>query len=397
MKAILPCLPFSRCVAFVALLGACATSTTAEREPERSSERNDASSNPASGSGGETEDAQANANSLGQLYLDWDEVPLITQHTGAYGWEVLQSYMREHVNIAEWKSNNPKLSLFMYFETAGAYAESTDATWPSGLPYQWVRSNHPDWLVKDGSGREITFWGGDLHLYDVGNRDYQDEWARRAIDYARTGGFNGIFGDDVNMGESFRPSWSATPAKYQTDLAWTQAVESFLENVSAKLKAAGIGFVPNVASAWNSDRATQVRWAKLAGAYGREHYQSWQGDGDLLGGADWAWMSSLHRDVEAAGIPFFAYPHGGGSQAADKMRYTRSTFLLWHDPALGGSFAYSTGGGPETGRDPYHAAWTFDLGAPSGPATEPSPGVWTRSFAKGKIVVDSNAKTAVVQ
>ncbi|WP_394841888.1 putative glycoside hydrolase family 15 protein [Pendulispora brunnea] len=391
---------FPRYVAFAALvgsLGACSTSTTPERNEPGS--RNDASSNPppADKPGPGNENAQASANSLGQLYFDWDEVSLITQHTGAYGWEVIQSYMRDHVDIAQLKSNNPDLRLFMYWETAGAYAETTDAKWPSGMPYQWVRANHPDWIVKDGSGRDVTFWDGALHLYDVGNRDYQDEWARRAIDYARSGGFYGIFGDDVNVGESFRSSWSAVPAKYSTDAKWTQAVESFLQNVSPKLKDAGLAFVPNVASAWNSDRATQVRWAKLAGGYGREHYQSWQGDDQLLGGADWAWMSALHRDVEAAGIPFFAYPHGGGSQATDKMRYTRASFLLWHDPALGGSFAYSTGGGPETGKDPYNAAWTFDLGAPSGPAVEQPSGVWTRTFAKGKIVVNSNTKTATVQ
>lgn len=341
--------------------------------------------------------AAATTSSLGQFYLDWEEVPLITSHTGTYAWQVIQSYMREHVDLAQLEAANPDMRLFMYFETAGAYADATDSTWPSGMPYQWVKANHPDWIVKDRAGKDITFWGGDLHLYDVGNPAYQDEWARRAIDYAQSAGFHGIFGDDVNVGESFRDSWSAVPAKYQTNEAWTQAVESFLNNVTPKLKAAGLTFVPNVASAWNSDRATQVRWATLAGAYGREHYQSWQGDTQLLGGADWAWMAALHRDIAAAGIPIYAFPHGGGAQATAKMRYTRYSYLLWHEPSLGGGFAYSTGGGPDSGADPYNAAWAVDLGAPSGPAVQQSTGVWTRQFANGKIVVDSNAKTAALQ
>ncbi|WP_394828313.1 putative glycoside hydrolase [Pendulispora albinea] len=339
----------------------------------------------------------ASTNSLGQLYLDWDERSLITQHAGAYSWEVLQSYMRDHIDLAQLKANNPNMRLFMYFETAGAYDETPDATWPSGMPYQWVKANHPDWILKDGAGKDITFWNGSLHLYDVGNPAYQDEWAKRAVDYARSGGFHGVFGDDVNMGESFLTSWSGTSSKYASNIAWTRAVESFLERVSPKLKSAGITFMPNVASLYDSDRATQVRWAKLAGAYAREHYQSWSADTELLGGAMWAWMASLHRDIVAAGIPFYAFPHGGGAQATDKMRYTRASFLLWHESSVGGGFAYSTGGGPQTGRDPYNSAWTFDLGAPKGAAVEQPKGVWTRSFAQGKVVVDSNTKKATIR
>lgn len=343
---------------------------------------------------------------VGQLYLDYAEVPLITQHSGTYSWMVVQSYMRVHVDIPRLKAANPGMRLFMYFETAGAYdLPPSEEPWPSGMSYRWVKANHPDWILKDRSGRPITFWGGDLHLYDVGNKAYQDEWARRAIDYAKTGGFDGVFADDVNMGESFRSSWSAASAKYPTDLSWTQATESFIKNVAPKLKAAGIALVPNVASAWNSDRATQVRWGQLAGAYAREHYQSWPsgdapGENDinkgLLGGADWAWMAALHRDIVQAKIPFYAFPHAGGWQATNKMRYTRASYLLWYDPTVTGAYAYATGGGPDTGRDPHNAEWLFDLGAPTGVAVQRSPGVWARSFARGTIVVDSNAKTATV-
>ncbi|GAM23646.1 hypothetical protein SAMD00019534_068210 [Acytostelium subglobosum LB1] len=317
----------------------------------------------------------SNANSLGQFYLDYSEVSLITQHAGVYAWEVIQSYMRDHVNIANLKATNPKMRLFMYFETAGAYAETTDATWPSGMGYQWVKANHPEWIVKDGNGNDITFWGGSLHLYDVGNQAYQDEWATQAINYAKTGGFHGVFGDDVNMGEAFLDSWSGTSSKYPTYLSWTQAMESFLNRVSPKLRAAGIGFVPNVASQWDSDRATQVRWAQAAGGYAREHYEAWQGDTatDILGGAEWKWMAELHRDIVAAKVPFYAFPHAG-KKNVNKMRYTRCSFLLWHEPSVGGAYAFSTGGGPDAGSDPYDSAWTFDLGSPSGPATQQSAG-----------------------
>ncbi|MGO1073685.1 putative glycoside hydrolase [Lysobacter sp. CA199] len=153
------------------------------------------------------------------------------------------------------------------------------------------------------------------------------------------------------------------------------------------------------------DQFFQVR-SRLAGAYAREHYQSWPsgdapGEGDinkgLLGGADWAWMAALHRDIMQAGIAFYAFPHAGGWQATAKMRYTRASYLLWYDPAIAGAFAYATGGGPDTGQDPYNAAWVFDLGAPSAAAVQRSPGVWTRRFARGTVVVDSNAKTATVE
>ncbi|MEH6415780.1 putative glycoside hydrolase [Pseudomonas sp. CGJS7] len=351
--------------------------------------------------------AASSADHAGQLYLDYAEVPLITRHAGAHQWMVVQSYMRVHVDIAQLKAANPGMRVFMYFETAGAYdLPPSEEPWPSGVSYRWVKANRPEWIVKDRAGRPITFWGGELYLYDVGNKAYQDEWARRAIDYAKTGGFDGVFADDVNMGESFRSTgWSGTSPKYPTDLSWTQATESFLNNVAPKLRAAGIALLPNVASAWNSDRATQVRWAKIAGAYAREHYQSWpNGDAPgeydpnkgLLGGADWAWMSALHRDIVAARVPFYAFPHAGGWQAIDKMRYTRASYLLWYDPALAGGYAYATGGGPHTGQDPYNAAWNFDLGAPTGPAVQRSSGVWARSFARGTVVVDSNTKTATV-
>lgn len=347
------------------------------------------------------------AEQTGQIYLDYAEVPLITKHPGEYSWMVIQSYMRAHVDIPRLKSANPGMPLLMYFDTAGGYdLPPSEEPWPSGVSYRWIKANHPEWIVKDRSGRPITFWGGDLHLYDVGNKAYQDEWARRAIDYAKSGGFDGVFADDVNMGESFRSSWSAVPTKYSTDIAWTQAVESFLNNVSPKLRAAGLSLMPNVASAWNSNRATQVRWAQIAGAYAREHYETWpsgdaQGENDinkgLLGGADWAWMAALHRDIVQARVPFYAFPHAGGWQATNKMRYTRASYLLWYDPAIAGGYAYATGGGPDTGKDPYNAAWTFDLGAPAAAAVQRSTGVWARRFARGTIVVDSNARTATVE
>src|SRR4051794_4517238 len=171
-------------------------------------------------------------SSVGLFRLNYDQTKHV-DHLPAYGFIVLQSYMRGLV--PEIRAAAPRLRVFMYFNASGAYNDP-DSEFPSGLPYRSTVLAHPSWAVRSAGGSPVTFWGGSLYLYDIGDPGYQRAWASRAVADAVSGGFDGVFVDDVNFGEAARPGWSAGDAKYDTDLKWTLATESFLKAVSPVLR-----------------------------------------------------------------------------------------------------------------------------------------------------------------
>src|SRR5205085_675019 len=141
--------------------------------------------------------------------------------------------------------------------------------------------------------------------------------------------------------------------------------------------------MPNVGIAWNTDMNRAVTWAKISQGYFREHYLRWGEDGGkpVFKAGEWKRDTTLQRRVESSGVPFYAGSYGRPSGEEAEMRYVRFSYLLFKQPVGGGLSWFSEG-------DPYNGAWTGDLGSALGPATR-NKAVWTRSFAKGTIRVDS--------
>jgi hypothetical protein len=325
-------------------------------------------------------------SSAGLFRLNYDQLKYLA-HLPSYGFVVLQSYMRGE--IPQIRGAAPHLRVFMYFNSSGAY-DGPDPDFPPGLPLRSTMTAHPYWAVRGKTGNPVTFWGGALHLYDIGDPGYQRAWASRAVADARSGGFDGIFVDDVNFGEAARPGWAAPSPKYDTDLKWTLATESFLKTVSPIIHKAGLLEMANVGSNWNSDIGRAVAWAKITHGYFREHFLRWGDDGGtpVFKKGDWTWMTTLERRVEAAGVPFYAGTYGPARGEEKAMRYARFSYLLF-DSRPGGGFAWFSP------RDPYNGAWADDLGTPVTTASHVG-SVWTRRLAGGTIRVDTATGQAEV-
>ena len=109
---------------------------------------------------------------------------------------------------------------------------------------------------------------------------------------------------------------------------------------------------------------------------GTEWWQNWEG---------WQRLVSVAQRV---GVDFFGYMYGASADTR-AMRFGKASFLLDWD-GEGGAFVYHA---TEAG-DPWHPAWTADLGEPVGGKVVLAPGVATRRFERGRVIV--NATTTAV-
>ena len=92
--------------------------------------------------------------------------------------------------------------------------------------------------------------------------------------------------------------------------------------------------------------------------------------------------------AQRVGVDFFGYMYGSSSDTR-AMRFGKASFMLDWD-GEGGAFVYHA---TEAG-DPWHPAWTADLGEPVGEKVVLAPGVATRRFERGRVIV--NATTTAV-
>jgi hypothetical protein len=109
-----------------------------------------------------------------------------------------------HGLIRKFRAANPYIKSFLYkegiFSDSHSSGSGSDPSNPSGVSYQSAMAHHSDWFLRDASGNLITRDGHpSYHLMDIGNRDYQNAWARTAISEAHKYGWTGVFADDFAL------------------------------------------------------------------------------------------------------------------------------------------------------------------------------------------------------
>jgi hypothetical protein len=83
----------------------------------------------------------------------------------------------------------------------------------AGLNLAFVRERHPEWILHDRDGNEVTAGGDpDRVVMDFGNVDYQAAWAGAIADDLGRGGWTGV--EVVDAGND--PEWSADPIDPRT-------------------------------------------------------------------------------------------------------------------------------------------------------------------------------------
>jgi hypothetical protein len=262
-----------------------------------------------------------------------------------------------------------------------------------GVP--WARANAHGWLLKDASGNLLVNSSyPSNNIGDVGSPGYQQAWISNVLRFLRAHPWlDGVHIDDVEI-DIAQLTGGTEPAEYPTWQDWAAAQVSFMDAVGTALKAHGYyvevnasAFVPGNQDV-NDGTLTAEWFRRLAphvSSISQELFAE-AGNGALrsTGGAwdqEWNGWQRLINVAQSMGVDFVACMNGtaGDTRA---MIYGRASFLLdWNGG--GGAFLWVTDGNS----DPWHKAWTADIGRPTGLKRHVGVG-WMRPYAAGIALVN---------
>jgi Hypothetical glycosyl hydrolase family 15 len=291
------------------------------------------------------------------------------------------------------KAKNPGLKALVYQNAAATYAYAChdgrdDASLPTGVGYCSAAAQHADWFLKDTRGSRVEFcdYPGTWQM-DVGSTSYQEAWAARVLSLLKRDGWDGVMVDDVNSTERYHLC-GRTLAAYPTDSSYEDATRRFLAHVGPSIRSHGFLVLPNI----NYDCA-EACWSRFI-AYTSGGVREWwskntTGYGGQYADNGWDWANGFLRLTQRAGKIFIGITYAPGDDVRS-MEYARASFLLdWN----GGHSALSFEPAAET-TDPWHGAWTADLGAPAG-ARYLQASAWRRDFTGGTVVLNPSRTSRV--
>lgn len=279
---------------------------------------------------------------------------------------------------------------------------SVNTQWDAGVPYAVARDR--GWLLTDAAGTLLVSLQYPTNFIgDVGSDAYRAEFARRVGDHAVSTGVDGVYIDDVVADISTMSG--RFPAKYPNREAWEDAMAGFVQTVGTRLEARGLYVLVN-AHKWvegNPDSNNGILeaqwWSRIGRSVSGLQSEYWLQDATNVsrvrstGSAWWQNWDGWQRLVSVAqgmGADFVGYTYGSATDVR-AMRFGKASFMLDWDGA-GGAFIYQ----PTEDGDPWNPAWTTDLGRPSGPKAALAPGVWTRRFERGSVVVNATTTATTV-
>jgi hypothetical protein len=200
-----------------------------------------------------------------------------------------------------------------------------------------LRREHPEFLLHDASGGEVSTFLGELPrgrqlAVDVGDPRFVDWWADVTLEEVHRHGWDGVFADNVVRGQFGDGSWSATPVDPRTRAPYTTAAYrtdmlAALRRLRARYDAAGKLVVVNHSAGWRSfDDDPTVRAQALV-----PHGVELEDFAYTFGGkpqpeADWLRQLRYLDALNRAGVLTWA---GGESlMHGDRREYVLATYLL---------------------------------------------------------------------
>ena len=244
------------------------------------------------------------------------------------------------------------------------------------------------WALSDDSGNPMLSHDyPEYALGDVGVPSYQQRWIENVSRFLRANRFSGVFIDSVG-GDLSGSTGGRFTSKYPNDQAWERAMTAFIKHVGPALRKQGF-FV--AANAWKEYPRTPAWWREIAPATDALMVEYWQQNPNNLSElytsdapswtARWEYWESLVEVAQRAGSSFFGLQVGDPSDVR-MMRYGRASFLLaWNGKR--GAYFFS----PRAPVDPWHQAWTADVGPPVGERYRVGVG-WRRAFKHGTVIVN---------
>lgn len=290
--------------------------------------------------------------------------------------------------MASIRAANPDARILFYQIAAVV----TDAQWAitalaETQVYSWVNENHPEWFLLDTQGRRIRFRDYPSHwVLDPGNTEYQNAFARNVIDSARRIGADGVKLDNIQYHYDW--TFDPIPAKYPTIWSYAEAMTSFINNVSAQIRAAGLIVIGN-GSAETCVSAPWTDW--IAQLDGREYeppgmpyeptYEREQLWLDLFRG-----YTSYPDKISVKYLP-------DPRQVPEVFRFAVASYLLWMGPNSYAACPYTDGSVPVS-----HPLLDLAIGQPTGPCVKIGASAYKRTFEYGQVIlnISASASEAVV-
>jgi hypothetical protein len=274
--------------------------------------------------------------------------------------------------------------------------------------YDSFKSAHPEWILKDASGRPVTTSNGIGRLFatDIGNTAYIDAWADWAFADMAKYGWDGTFADNIFRGNF--AGWSAYPINPRTGATYQTAdyrrdMLAALTRLRSRFDAKGKILVGNHTSAWDpttfSDPIVQQEVLTMHGVELEDCVYDWNGNRQ----SESSWIAQLkYLD--------YANQHGVRSICNGPAGSIGGTASRWYVLA---SYLLTKEGMSSVAEINSVSTWwdglAVSLGAPVGrfycldpaaglarTATCPAPGkIYGRDWTYGRVLVNPTASTTV--
>src|SRR3954468_1466773 len=341
--------------------------------------------------------SQAPAQSIGALRI-CTNCAATGGNLGRYGYVILNSWNASMIPAL--KAANPGIKVLEYKNSTLSYdymcSGGSDArNLSAGVDYCDASQNHPDWFLKNPAGSRMTSaWFGGVWLMDVGNPDYRDKWLPHVNADLKSGGWDGVFVDDVNTDMEWYLNGRSL-AKYPTPASWAPAMRGFLAKIGPALTGQGYLVIPNLGAPWRADydpHATWNDWIQFTSGAAQEYYSKWgNGSSSWFTGSDWTYRQQFQLMTEQAGKIFLGITYAPRSDSRSQV-WARANFLL-NTTDKGSALVYEPGDVEAT--DPYSKAWTVEVGNPAGARYQVG-SAWRRDFTSGTVVVNPSGSTVTV-
>lgn len=350
--------------------------------------------------------AGPSASTLGLLAIGNDE----PQHLGdvrPYRYVALQHWFGDVVDRIH--ATSPTTQTVAYFEAAAVrdqdcatagYATHVDYD-SAPVNYCWVQRNHPEWFLRDSTGRPLHF--ADYPEYvaiDVSQPAYRQLWLDNAVQLARANHFDGILFDDILIGVSH--DLSGRIAGW-TDQQYGNAMADFGSWIGDHLRAAGLVAMANAGiDPWVPWEVTAgLRLAAHVDVLNREFTVRWGSCGGYsplftdpasAGNPPLSMIEDFQRQAQSAGAALGSVDYVDTNTARSDvatMIYGRASFLLtWDGTSRSAYFLRTCDSG-----DPAAAPWMAEPGTPTS-GIQQRGGLWVRTFTGGAVVLNPSSGTA---
>ena len=253
-----------------------------------------------------------------------------------------------------------------------------------------LSTNHPDWFLRDSSGRLVrSDDGSSTYLMDMANPGWQAYWLQRACQSQELLGWQGVFLDNLEGGLGKRQVTGAMPAGYANDAAYQESVLSFLKYISENyFRPTGRPLYANLV--YLSDPAVLERYlVYLDGVMVENFATNWRGHN--FSAAEWETQMELVERAQQLGKTVILVSQGDQNDTR-RQEFALGSYLLVNQGRA--AFRYAN-------HSAYEQVWLYEdtlnlPGTPLAPRYREG-NLWKRNFTGGTVTVDPVHRTAAIR